>query len=194
MAEVTVDTLSTTLQEINRNYPYTMPYWLKIMLSVTSTVIAIIVIVVVIYAKKSGNCLCRKHLQNNRKNKKTNLDKFELREINKPNSISTSHPLTCRLTVNSCHSLAQRQLSQWPNAIQDQPDSPLLHHSQNDRVDVHNALPLRFKESPKMKIPATTESVKNFLEDASLDFHKYDKFKEGPLIPHDPINVSPHKT
>ena len=28
-----------------------------------------------------------------------------------------------------------------------------------------------------MKIQATPESVKNFLEDAGLDFHKYDKFK-----------------
>ena len=28
-----------------------------------------------------------------------------------------------------------------------------------------------------MKIPATPESVKNFLEDAGLDFSKYDKFK-----------------
>ena len=77
MAEVTVHTLSTTLQEINRNYPYTMLDWLKIMLTITSTVIAIIVVVVVIYAKKSGNCLCGKHLQNNRKNKNTNLDNLD---------------------------------------------------------------------------------------------------------------------
>ena len=74
MAEVTVHTLNTKLKEINRNYPYTMPDWFKIMLTVTSTIIAIIVVVVVIYAKKSGNCLCGKHLQNNRKNQKTNLD------------------------------------------------------------------------------------------------------------------------
>ena len=69
IAEMTVHTLSNTLQEINRNYPYTMPDWLKTMLTITSTVIAIIVVVVVTYAKKSGNCPCRKHLQNNRKNK-----------------------------------------------------------------------------------------------------------------------------
>ena len=69
-AEVKVQTLSTMLQDINRNYPYTMPDWLKIMLTVTSTVIAIIVIAVLIYAEKSGNCLLRKHLWSNRYNKK----------------------------------------------------------------------------------------------------------------------------
>ena len=51
MAEVTVHTLSNKLQEINSNYPYTMPDWLKIMLTITSTIIAIIVIEVVIHAK-----------------------------------------------------------------------------------------------------------------------------------------------
>ena len=60
MAEVTMHTLSTKLQEIDRNYPYTMPDWLKIMLTFTSTVLAIIVIVVLIYTKKSSNCLCGK--------------------------------------------------------------------------------------------------------------------------------------
>ena len=84
MAKVTVHTLSNKLQEINRNYPYTMPDWLKIMLTITSTIIAIIVIVVLIYVKKSGNCLHRKHLQNNRRSKKTDLNEFELREINNP--------------------------------------------------------------------------------------------------------------
>ena len=58
MEEVTVHTLSNKLQDININYPYTMPDWLKIMLTITSTIIAIIVIVVVIYAKMPGNCLC----------------------------------------------------------------------------------------------------------------------------------------
>ena len=50
MPEVIVHTLTTKLQEINRNYPYTMPDCLKIMLTITSTKIAIIVTVVLIYA------------------------------------------------------------------------------------------------------------------------------------------------
>ena len=41
MAEVTVHTLSNKLQEINRNYPYTMPAWLKIML-ITSTIMLLL--------------------------------------------------------------------------------------------------------------------------------------------------------
>ena len=61
MAEVIVHILNNKCHEINRNYPYTMPDWLKIMLTVTSTILAIILVVVVIYAKKSGNCLCGKH-------------------------------------------------------------------------------------------------------------------------------------
>ena len=131
MAEVMVHTLNSKLQTINRNYPYTMPDWLKVILTVTSTVIAIIVVVVVIYAMKSGYYLCGKHLQNNRKNKDINLDEFELKEISKPHNIPTSHPLMHRLTANSCHSLAQRQLPQLPNAIWDQPDSPLYITVQN---------------------------------------------------------------
>ena len=174
MVEVMVHTLNNKLQEINRNYPYTMPDCLKIMFTITSIIIAIIVVVEVIYAMKPGNCLCRKCLQNNRKNKSTNFDEFELKEISKPHGISTVCPLTCRLTVNSCHLLAQRKLPQLPNAIWDQPDSPLLH---KDNLDVHNTCSLKVKETPKMKIPATPELVKNFLEDAGLDFCKDDKFK-----------------
>ena len=115
MEEVTVQSLSTKIHNINRNYPNTLPDWLKIMLTVTSTVIAIIIIEVIIYVKKSGNCLLGKHQQNNRKNKKTNLNEFELRETNRYHSISASHPLTHKLTTNSCHSLSQRQLPQLPN-------------------------------------------------------------------------------
>ena len=44
MGEVTVQSLSTKLKDINKNYLYTMPDWLKIMLTLTSTIIAIMVI------------------------------------------------------------------------------------------------------------------------------------------------------
>ena len=52
------------------------------MLTVTATVKAIIVVTVIIYVKKSGNCLLGKHLLNNRKNKKTDFNDFELKQIN----------------------------------------------------------------------------------------------------------------
>ena len=49
-----------------------------------------------------------------------------------------------------------------------------------------------------MKIPAIPESVKNSLEDAGLDFHKYDKFKHAQREIIDPscnpIKVPPYKT
>ena len=113
-----------------------MPDWLKIMLTITSIVIAIIIVLVLIYTKKSGNCLLRKHIWNNRKNKKTDFSEFGLREINKPHDISISHPLTHRSTANSCHSLAQRQLPQLPNTSHDQPDSPLLCHSSKGNTSI----------------------------------------------------------
>ena len=47
-----------------------------------------------------------------------------LREIDKPQGIPTTHPLSCKSTANSCQSLAQRQLPQLPNISHDQPDSP----------------------------------------------------------------------
>ena len=83
MGEVTVQSLSTKFQVINKDYPYTVPDWLKITLTITSTIIAIMVVVVLIYAKKSSNCLSGKHLWNNKKNKNTDLNEYELREINK---------------------------------------------------------------------------------------------------------------
>ena len=147
MAEMTVQSLSIKLQYINRNYLYTMPDWLKIMFTVTSTVIAIIVIAVIIYGKKSGNCLLGKYLQNNRK--KTDLNAFELRKINKPHGISTSHPLTCRSTANSCHALAQIQLPQLPNTFHDQPDSPLLQHSSKGNTNVRNVQSLKLRSPLK---------------------------------------------
>ena len=149
------------------------------MLTITSTIKAFIVIVVVIYAKKSDNCSCGKHLQNNRKNKNTNLDDIELKEISKPHGISTFHPLMCRLTANSCYSLVQRQLPQLPNVIQDKPDSPLLHSSLKDSAYVHNTCLLKVRESPKMKFRQLLNLLKTFLEVAGFNFCKYDKFKHA---------------
>ena len=68
-----------------------------------------------------------------KKNKNTNLDEIELKEISKPYDISTSYLLMCRLTANGCHSLVQRQLLQLLNVIQDQPDPPLFHSCLKDR-------------------------------------------------------------
>ena len=72
-------------------------------------------------------------------------DRTRIERNKQSHSISTSHPLTHGLTVSCCHSLAQIQLLQIPNTIQDQTDSPLLHHTPKDNVDIHNAHPLKIK-------------------------------------------------
>ena len=119
-----------------------------------------------------------KHLQNNRKNKKTTSNEFELREIDKSHAISTSHPVSCRPTANSCYSLAERQLPQLPDTSHNQTDPPFYNLVQKAvQIKCLNLQHLQIKESPKMKIPATTETVKNILEDAGLYFCKYYKVK-----------------
>ena len=63
MQEVTIHSLNTTLREINRNYPWLMPDWMKIVLMVTSTIIGIVFMVIVIYLRRTSNCmLLQKHL------------------------------------------------------------------------------------------------------------------------------------
>ena len=55
--EVTMHSPNTKLREINRNYPWSMPDWLKIVLMITSTIIGIVFIVVMIYLRRTGNCI-----------------------------------------------------------------------------------------------------------------------------------------
>ena len=71
------------------------------------------------------------------------LNEFQLRKMNKSHSISTSHPLTCRSTANSCHSLAIKKLPQLPNTSHDQPDSATLHCCSKSNIDIHNVHPLK---------------------------------------------------
>ena len=70
MQEVTIHSLNTKLREISRNYPLSMPDWLKIVLTVTSTIIGIVSMVVMIYLRRTCNCvLSVKHLNKRRKSK-----------------------------------------------------------------------------------------------------------------------------
>ena len=71
MKEVTIYSLNAKLRKINKNYPWSMPDWFKIILTITSTIIGIVFIVIMIYLRRSGNCvLFRKHLSK-RKNSKS---------------------------------------------------------------------------------------------------------------------------
>ena len=49
MKQVMIHFLNTKLRKINRNYPWSMPDWLKIILMITSTIIDIVFIVIMIY-------------------------------------------------------------------------------------------------------------------------------------------------
>ena len=70
MQEITIHSLYTNLRDINRNYPWLMPDWLKIVLTITSTIIGIVFMVVVLYLRRTGNCiLLGKHLNKKRKSK-----------------------------------------------------------------------------------------------------------------------------
>ena len=70
MQEVTIHSLNSKLREINRNYPWSMPDWLKVLLTITSTIKGIVYIVVRIYLRRTGNCmLLGKHLNKRRKSK-----------------------------------------------------------------------------------------------------------------------------
>ena len=67
MKDVMIHSLKPKLRKINNNYPWSMLDWLKIMLTITSTIIGIVFIAIMIYLRMSGKCvLSGKHL-NNRK-------------------------------------------------------------------------------------------------------------------------------
>ena len=70
MKEGTIHSLNINLRKINRNYPWSMPDWLKIVLMITSTIIGIVFVVVMIYLSRTGNfMLSGKHLNKRRKSK-----------------------------------------------------------------------------------------------------------------------------
>ena len=68
MKEGTIHSLNIKLWKINRNYPWSMPYWLKIVLIISSTIIGRVFIVIMIYLRRTYNCmLSGKHLNKRRK-------------------------------------------------------------------------------------------------------------------------------
>ena len=127
MQEVSIHLLNTKLREIDRNYPWSMPDWLKIVLMITSTIIGIVFIVVMIYLSRTGNSMISgKHL-NKRKKSKSNSQHshnkgIELKELNCPQKSTMSRPLSDTSTNNSLKSVAQRELSQLPNTSQNLAD------------------------------------------------------------------------
>ena len=178
MWEVTIHSLHTKFREISRNYPWSMPDWLKIVPMITSTIIGIIFIVVMIYLRNTGNCMSSgKHLNKRRKSKSisqlSHNEGIELKELNCPQKSTVSRPLSSTSTNNSIKSMAQREPLQLPNTSQNHPDSPLLLYYWTQDKD-------KYKwptDGLNIRIPTTSHSVKSFLKDAGLDFSKYDKYQ-----------------
>ena len=68
MKDVMIHSLNAKLRKINKNYPWSMSHWLKIILMITSKIIGIVFIVIMICLRRSGNCmLLEKHLNKRRK-------------------------------------------------------------------------------------------------------------------------------
>ena len=129
--EVTIHSLNTKLRKIKRNYPWSMPDWLKIVLMITSTIIGIVFVVIIIYCRRTGNCMpLEKHLNKRRKSKSISQQSHDkgiaMKELNFLQNSTVSRPLSSTSTNYSLKSVAQRKLPQLPTTAQNLPDSPLL--------------------------------------------------------------------
>ena len=134
MKDVMIHSLNAKLRRINKNCSWSLPDWLKIILTITFTIIGIVFIVIMIYLR-SGNCmLLDKHLNKRRKSKSISQNSHDkgiaMKELNcSPNS-AVSRPLSITSTTNSLKSVAQRELPQLPNISQNLSDSPLPQYYQ----------------------------------------------------------------
>ena len=144
MKGVTMQYLNTKLRKINRNYPWSMPDWLKIVLMITSTIIGVVFIVIMIYLRSTGNCmLSRKHLDKRRKSKSISQhshDKsIELKELNCPQKSTVLRPLFSTSTSKSLKSVAKENYSNCQIHPRTSPDSPLLQYYQvQDKESIGN--------------------------------------------------------
>ena len=131
MKDVTIHSLNAKLRKINKNYPWSMPDWLKIILTITSSIIGIVFIVIMLYLRRSGNCvLLGKHLNKRKKPKSVSQDSHDkgivMKELKHPPNSAPSRPLSITSTITSLKSMAQRELPQLLNTSENLPDSPLL--------------------------------------------------------------------
>ena len=118
------------LTKIKKNYPWWMSDWLKIILTITSTVIGIVFIVIMIYLRRPGNCvLSGKHLYKRRKSKSISqhsCDKGiamkELKHSSWYHNVRTSY--LASLPSPAWNPGLKRELPQLPNAFQNLPESP----------------------------------------------------------------------
>ena len=96
ISNVPFQTVNDTIQEINENYPYVMPDWLKMTLTILGTIVMIIIIVVICYLKHvqriklTKSCGCLPLFTST--TKKKSRDKSQLRRT-PPSSLSISRPI-----------------------------------------------------------------------------------------------------
>ena len=131
MKDVMMHSLNAKLRKINKNYPWSMPNWLNIILMIASTIIGIVLIVIMIYHTRSGNCmLFGKHLNKRRTSKSISQHSHDkgiaMKELKHSPNTAMSRPLSSTCTITSLKSMAQRELPQLPNASLNLPDSLLL--------------------------------------------------------------------
>ena len=155
-----------------------MPDWLKILLTITSTIIGIVFVVVTIYIRRTANCmLSGKHL--NKKKKFKSISQLphnkgiELNELKCSQKPTMLRSLSSTSTNNSMKSVAQKELPQLPNTYQNLTDSPLLQfYWAQDKEKYEQPT-----DSSSIRIPTTQDSVKSFLKDTDLDFTRYHKYQ-----------------
>ena len=131
MKHVTIHSLNAKLRKINKTYPWSMPDWLKIILTITSTIIGTVFIVILIYLRRSGNCvLFGKHLKKKRKSKSISQHSHDegivMKELKHSPDTVVSRLLSSTSTITSLKSMAQRELPQLPNVSQNLPHSNTL--------------------------------------------------------------------
>ena len=191
MQEVTIHSLNTKLREINRNYPWSMPDWLKIVLMITSTIIGIVFIVVMIYLR-TGNCmLLGKHLNKRRKSKSiiqhAHNKGIELKILNCPQKSTMLRPLSSTSTNNNLKSVAQRELPQLPNTSENLRDSPLLTLIKpRKKKSINNLQMVQISESPWPQIQwkgSSKMQVYTFPNMMNINARNREKVNSHYLIP-----------
>ena len=126
MKDIVIHFLISKLRKINKNYPWSIPDWLKMILMITSTIIGKVFIVIMIYLRKPGNCmLSGKHLNKGRKSKSISQHSHDkgiaMKELNCSLSSAVSRPLASTSTTNCLNSVAQNRITPVSKYL---PESP----------------------------------------------------------------------
>ena len=160
VSAITSPILKEEIAKINTNYPYMLPDWLKMILTIMGTLISIIIVVTILYFRKStfGRCSLNRFLSRRKQPTKTpgnqhcTPNSIELQPVGPPTTNDanpTSNNLSHRIRDTTVHH---------------HPDAPIPHS-----VRVLPELP-RSKSSP-----ASPRAVKAFLVQSGIDVSRFSK-------------------